>query len=112
MVVPYVLRKREHIISKFKAKYCRTTHKYGVKLPKNVKEALHLDDISGNTFRRDVLSKEMKKAKVSSIRTRPWIYPGRGQGEQGGCSQGFPRDHMPCLIWCKDRFHAQGTFRG
>ena len=63
--VLYVLRKRERIISKAKAKYWRTTHKYGVKLPNNVKEALHLDTINGNTFWRDAPNKKMGKAKVA-----------------------------------------------
>ena len=63
--VPYVPRKWKHIISKVKAKYWQTTHKYGVKLPKNVKEALHLNDINGNTFWCGALNKEPGKTKVA-----------------------------------------------
>ena len=38
--VPHVLRRRNRIISKVKTKYWRTTHKFGVQLPKTVEEAL------------------------------------------------------------------------
>ena len=34
-----VLRKRDQIISKFKSKYCRTTHIFGIQVPKTVEEA-------------------------------------------------------------------------
>ena len=46
--VPYTLRKRNRIISKVKTKYWKTTHKYGVRLPKNAAEALKIDQENGN----------------------------------------------------------------
>ena len=36
--VPYTLKKNNGIISKVKTKYWRTTHKYVVRMSKNVKE--------------------------------------------------------------------------
>ena len=63
--VKTVLRRRNRIISKVKKKYWRTTHKYGVRVPKSVQEALQLDEINGNTLWRDAINKEMSKAKVS-----------------------------------------------
>ena len=65
--VKTVLRRRNRIISKVKKKYMywRTTHKYGVRVPKSVQEALQLDEINGNTLWRDAIKKEMSKAKVS-----------------------------------------------
>ena len=63
--VHYVLKKRNRIISKTKAKYWRTTHKYGVRLPKSVAEAMKLDAINGNHFWEESINKEMKKADVS-----------------------------------------------
>ena len=63
--VPYVLKKRERIISKAKTKYWRTSHKYGVRLPKTVEEALKIDDETGTNFWETALNKEMKKAKVA-----------------------------------------------
>jgi len=61
--VPHVLRKRKQIISKLKkgkTKYWQKTHKYGIELPKSVKEALEIDDKIGTTFWRDAIEKEMK----------------------------------------------------
>ena len=63
--VPYVLRKRERIINKVKTKYWRTTHKYGVRLPKSVADAVRIDRENGNTFWQDSLNNEMSKAKVA-----------------------------------------------
>ena len=63
--VPYELRKRERIINKVKTKYWRTTHKYGVRLPKSVADAVRIDRENGNTFWQDALNKEMSKAKVA-----------------------------------------------
>ena len=61
----YVLKKRERIISKAKSKYWRTTHKYGVRLPKTVEEALEIDRTTNTKFWENALNKEMKKAKVA-----------------------------------------------
>ena len=63
--VPYTLRKRERIVKRVKAKYWRTTHKFGIRLPKNVEEALRIDAENNNTLRRDAIEKEMSKAKIS-----------------------------------------------
>ena len=57
--VPYVLKKRERIISKTKSKYWRTTQKYGVRLPKNVDEALTIDRETNTNFWEQALNKEM-----------------------------------------------------
>ena len=45
-----VLRCRNKIISKVKAKYWRTTHKFGIRLPKSIDEALLIDKQNGNTL--------------------------------------------------------------
>jgi len=61
--VPYVLKKRERIISKItkgKGKYWSRTHKYGIELPKSVAEALEIDRRTGTTFWREAIEKEMK----------------------------------------------------
>ena len=63
--VPYVMKKRDRIIAKVKTKYWRTTHKYGVRLPKNAEEALRLDAEDGTTFWKDAMNIEMAKAKVA-----------------------------------------------
>ena len=48
--VSRTVRKRNRAISKLKGKYWRTTHKFGIKLPKDVKEALEIDMITGTDF--------------------------------------------------------------
>jgi hypothetical protein len=42
-----------------------TTHKFGIELPKTVKEALELDKKNGNTFWADAIAKEMKDVCVT-----------------------------------------------
>ena len=63
--VPYVIRKRERIIAKAKTKYWRTTHKYGVRVPKNAAEALQFDKEDGFPYWENAMKKEMGKAKVA-----------------------------------------------
>ena len=61
--VPCVLKKKQRIISKVKSKHWRTSHKFGLRLPHSVKEALAIDAENGNTFWRDAIQKEMKKIR-------------------------------------------------
>eukprot|EP00984_Skeletonema_dohrnii_P018105 scaffold8364_cov75-Skeletonema_dohrnii-CCMP3373.AAC.1 len=63
--VPHVMRKRNRIINKAKSKYWRTNTKFGIQVPKTVKEALDLDKQNGNTFWEDAIKKEMKNVRVS-----------------------------------------------
>jgi hypothetical protein len=56
---PYVLRKRDVILSKIKARIRKTTRKYGVEIPVNLKHTYELDRENGNTLWRDGLAKEM-----------------------------------------------------
>ena len=60
-----VLRKRNRIISKVKSKYWKTTHKFGVRVPKTVEEALAIDDETGTDLWKKALNKEMSKVKVA-----------------------------------------------
>ncbi len=56
-----VLRKRTRIIQKLKrSKYWIRTTKYGIELPKTVKEALEIDKRTGTTFWKDAIDKEMR----------------------------------------------------
>jgi len=66
--VPQTLRKRDHIISLVKqrqTRYLKKTHKFGIQVPKSVKEAYELDQTNGNTLWADSLTKEMKDVKVA-----------------------------------------------
>ena len=57
--VPFTLRKRDVIISLVKARVVKRSHKYGVEIPRTVKEALALDEKNGNTFWAEAIKKEM-----------------------------------------------------
>ena len=61
--VHYVLRKRDVIVSAVKSRVVRTTHKYGIELPKpgkdTIEHARKLDQKNGNTLYMTALQKEM-----------------------------------------------------
>ena len=61
--LPYVLKKRKLIIAKLKSKYWQRTHKYGIRVPKTVNEALKIDKEEGNTFWADAIEEEMRKIR-------------------------------------------------
>ena len=63
--IPYTLRKRDRIIAGVNARVQRVTHKYGVELPRSIKEALALDVRNGNNFWGDAINKEMLNLKVA-----------------------------------------------
>eukprot|EP00804_Cyclotella_cryptica_P008557 CCRYP_007551-RA/>CCRYP_007551-RA protein AED:0.38 eAED:0.38 QI:0/0/0/1/1/1/2/0/852 len=60
-----VPRRRNRVISKATSKYWRTTHKFGIRVPRSVEEALKLDEQNGNHLWRDAIKKEMAKAAVA-----------------------------------------------
>jgi hypothetical protein len=57
--VPAILGHRNRNVSKIKSKYWTQTHKYGVLVPKSVKQALQLDAKEGTTMRWDAIAKEI-----------------------------------------------------
>jgi hypothetical protein len=61
----HVLQKLNRIISKVKSRYWKTTHKFGVRMPKSVLEAFKLDEENGNDLWRKSIEKEMGKARVA-----------------------------------------------
>ena len=63
--VPYTLKKRDAIVSKVQARVRKVTHKYGIKVPRTVKQAYEFDKENGNTFWRDVIKKEMTNVGVA-----------------------------------------------
>ena len=63
--VPQVLNHLRRIVKKVKKKYWRTTKKYGIQLPHSVKEALKIDELTGTTYWRDAIEKELKVVNVS-----------------------------------------------
>ena len=63
--IPHVIKKRNRIISKTKSKYWTRTHKFGIRLPHSVKEALAIDKENGDTLWWDAICKEMKNVRVA-----------------------------------------------
>ena len=62
---PYVLKKRNAIISKVKSKYWKRTHKFGIFIPKDVNSAKAEDARNDNTLWWDGICKEMKNVQVA-----------------------------------------------
>ena len=48
--VPYVMRKRDRIISSVNSRVKKVTHKYGVEIPSSVEHCYQLDMKNGNTL--------------------------------------------------------------
>ena len=73
-----VLRFRNRIIAKVKAKYWRMTHKFGIRVTKSVYEALAIDKENGNTLWYNNIQKEMKNVRVAFEigRRDHWRTPG------------------------------------
>jgi hypothetical protein len=63
----HVLRRRDRIIKKLKSKYWRTTHKFGIRIPKTIDEAIRLDLENGDTQWMDAVKKEMSKAGIAYV---------------------------------------------
>jgi hypothetical protein len=66
--VPHVLKKRDRIISlvsKWTTRYLKRTHKFGIEVPKTVKEALALDSKNGTTLWADAIAKEKKEVCIA-----------------------------------------------
>ena len=61
----HTIKKRNQIISKVKAKVKKRSLKYGIQVPRTVREALILDEANKNTFWRDAIAKEMKNVLIA-----------------------------------------------
>lgn len=63
--VSQTLRTRNRIIAKVKSRYWKTSHKYGVRLPHSVQEALEIDKETGTDFWWKAIQKEMGKVMIA-----------------------------------------------
>lgn len=63
--VPYTLRKRDYIVSKVTSRVTKRTHKYGVRIPRSIKEAYELDKSNNNSLWRDAIEKEMQNVSIA-----------------------------------------------
>jgi Reverse transcriptase (RNA-dependent DNA polymerase) len=59
------LRTRDRIISKVKTRYWKKTQKYGIELPKSVKQALAIDSFNEDNAWREAIAKEMKNVMAA-----------------------------------------------
>jgi len=60
----YTLKKSDRIISKVKARLTRS-EKYGITIPRSVKEAMELDQLSGTRYWSEAIEKELTNVKVA-----------------------------------------------
>ena len=62
---PEVFRTRNRIIGKVKNRYWATTHKFGIRLPKTVEEAIRIDTETGTDYWKKAIQKERDKVRVA-----------------------------------------------
>jgi Reverse transcriptase (RNA-dependent DNA polymerase) len=62
---PYTIKKRDRIISAQKSRYSRTSHKFGIEIPKTVEQAIALDAKNGNALWQDAIRAEMSTVRVA-----------------------------------------------
>ena len=53
------IRHKKRILKATKTRYAKRTHKFGIKVPQTVEEALQIDVDTKTTFWRDAIKKEM-----------------------------------------------------
>ena len=63
--VPYTLKKKLRIIVKIKTRYFLKTHKFGIELPKSVKEALEIDIRTNTSYWKDAIGLECKNVDIA-----------------------------------------------
>jgi Reverse transcriptase (RNA-dependent DNA polymerase) len=63
--VPYTLKKRDIIIAAVKSRVHKATHKYGIEIPRNVRQAHAIDQKNNNTLWKDAIDKEMLNVGVA-----------------------------------------------
>lgn len=61
--VDFVLRHRKRTLAKLKSKYWIRTHKYGIRIPKSVREALEIDAENGDDQWWNAIQLEMKNVR-------------------------------------------------
>jgi hypothetical protein len=63
--VPYTLKKRIAIISAVNKRYWKRAHKYGIRVPKSVREAYEIDRENGDSRWTDAIQKEMSNVRIA-----------------------------------------------
>ena len=74
--MPYTLKKRYHIISLVNSLVQKRNHKFGIHIPKNIKEDISLDKNNVNTLWQDDYEKDMYQVSVAfKIMQDRWHIP-------------------------------------
>jgi hypothetical protein len=84
-----VLRRRNRIINKVKSRYWKLTHKFGIRLPHLVQEALRIDEGTGTMFWTEAIKKELKKVSVAFKLCDDWTPEQIRQGLARGDFVGY-----------------------
>ena len=71
-----VLKTRNRIINKVKSRYWKTTHKFGIEIPKTVEEAFMIDQRNQNDFWRLAIEKEMNTVCIAY---KPYEHSSEGE---------------------------------
>ncbi|KAI2504020.1 Reverse transcriptase (RNA-dependent DNA polymerase) [Fragilaria crotonensis] len=80
--VSQVIKKRIRVVAKLKSKYWQRTHKFGIRIPKTVEQALAFDRENGDTKWWDAICKEMKNVRPACEK---W------EGKEGDLPPGFQK---------------------
>ena len=59
------MKKKKAFLGKVKSKYWERTHKYGIQIPKSVKEAILINRENGNCMWQDAVELKMKNNRVA-----------------------------------------------
>ena len=81
--------KMEPDYCKVKSRYWKTTHKFGVRLPHSVDEALRIDEATVTGFWLQAIRKEMRKVDVAFDFCEAWTPKQVRQGLARGDFVGF-----------------------
>jgi hypothetical protein len=96
-------RTRNRIISKGKSRYWKTTHKFGIEVPKDVTQALTIDSKTGTDFWRKAIEKEM-------LNVTPAFCEWDGTLDEA-CGGKKLVGYQEINIQHQDGFHPQGPVR-
>ena len=107
--VPYVLKKKDIIISKVKTRIRKNSHKYGIEIPTSVAHAKKIDDRNGNTYWCDAIKKEMFNVGIAfHVLEESENLPGGWSKATGHIIFDVKMDFTRKARWVLDRHRCSG----
>jgi hypothetical protein len=73
-----VIRRKKRLIKLSQTRFLRPQYKYGICVPRNIKEAIKFDLENGNMFWEEAIAKEMKNVRVAFKLLEPSEKPAPG----------------------------------